>query len=444
MRFNGRVRFPDDETADLDIAVEVSESHVRLLSGHESLGSWCLADVVANRIVANEFQIDLGGEIITFVAEDQVNFAYGAVQGMAEGWARYHAMNPVSRKRAVAAARRRNEPSRLQDARRVFVAAGSRLLETPEPETAEPEETPTEAGDGMTLRRRRRREAKPAVADALVADPVDVEPEIEVPAPSEPAPSAPEPERVEAAPVPHPEPTPIEVTPIEAEPIEAPEPEPVWVAAPTEEKPAESLPQGKMAGRLPRLDAFPTRTQDEPAPEVPSPDVAEVEHEPPPATEVNVDDAHLLHRRPRRRHHDAVGPPAQAPAPEAPAPEEPAPEEPAPEEPAPEPGWVVPVDPGSDLTEAPLPARPVGRATWQSPDSEDSPAAVTAEPRPTLPAFKDGRHPAETSGLRASVRSIFGRGNAEHEHAFVESTTAVGLTRRVCLECGYVSIGVAD
>ncbi|MGH8912282.1 MAG: hypothetical protein ACRDVD_07195, partial [Acidimicrobiia bacterium] len=73
MRFQGKVRFPDREAADLDVIVEVTETHVRLASGDESLGSWCLSDVVAHRVVANEFELDLEGEIIQFVAEDQVN-----------------------------------------------------------------------------------------------------------------------------------------------------------------------------------------------------------------------------------------------------------------------------------------------------------------------------------------------------------------------------------
>jgi hypothetical protein len=87
----------------------------------------------------------------------------------------------------------------------------------------------------------------------------------------------------------------------------------------------------------------------------------------------------------------------------------------------------------------------VGRVAWRAaePQPEGEPEPETPAPRPTLGAFKDGHHPAETTGLRASVRSIFGR-STPHEHSYVESTTAVGLTRRVCLECGHVSIGVSD
>jgi hypothetical protein len=90
---------------------------------------------------------------------------------------------------------------------------------------------------------------------------------------------------------------------------------------------------------------------------------------------------------------------------------------------------------------------PVARVAWRAPDAEPDSQRSTPEPaerRPLLGAFKDGHHPAETTGLRASVKSIFGRADKDHEHSYVESTTAVGLTRRVCLECGHVSIGLSD
>jgi hypothetical protein len=88
------------------------------------------------------------------------------------------------------------------------------------------------------------------------------------------------------------------------------------------------------------------------------------------------------------------------------------------------------------------PEPPVSSGTALSSVPPAAPAAPTTE-APRL-AYADGRHPAETSGLRAGLRSIFSRGKEEHEHTYVESTTAVGITRRVCLECGHVSIGVKE
>nr|MBO2498635.1 hypothetical protein [Acidimicrobiia bacterium] len=148
MRFYGRIRFGDVED-ELDASVEVDETHVHFFSGDEPLGSWCLADVVAERLVANEFEIDLAGEKVVFLADDQVNFAYGAVQKMAEGWARFHAMNPVRRRRALAAARREARPSRLDEVRRALQEArdelASRTLELPAGQQEESAGGPTTA-----------------------------------------------------------------------------------------------------------------------------------------------------------------------------------------------------------------------------------------------------------------------------------------------------------
>lgn len=89
---------------------------------------------------------------------------------------------------------------------------------------------------------------------------------------------------------------------------------------------------------------------------------------------------------------------------------------------------------------------------WIQPPVDETPATQLPTPLPPPPrpqpppalepeAAQDG----EDTGLRAAIRALFGKGSkAVHEHSFVESTTAVGIVRRVCLECGYVSIGVAE
>lgn len=295
MRYPGRIRF-DDGAADLDVLVEVTDTHVRFTSGGESIGSWCLADVVAERLVADEFRLDLAGEVIRFQADDQVNFAYGAVQAMAEGWARFHSKHWVTRSRGVAAARRENEPSRIEEVRQAFQFATEDL------------DRKTEAVE-RALQRIAEHEA--------------------VPPPPEPEVSPPDPESV--------------VPPPPAEKA-APPPEE------GERRDREEIPGRRRSvpvGRLPRLDTMPR-----------------------PAT-----------------------------------------------------------------------TRPVPAARPPRPADE---AAVEEKRELTRSAYADGRHPAETSGLRASMRSMFSRQKDEHEHSYVESTTAVGITRRVCLECGHVSIGVED
>lgn len=302
MRYPGRILFGDG-AADLDILVEVSDTHVRLTSGGESIGSWCLADVVAERLVSDEFSLDLAGEVVRIRAEDQVNFAYGAVQAMAEGWARFHSKHLLTRQRAVAAARRLNEPSRIEEVRQALLRATVDLDEKTAAVAealAEMAET-TESSSATERLGEAIRRARQATAASVPA-----------------APSA-----MDAATASTPPPTPAPEVPVET--------------------PANDGGRGQSAkprrkpvavGKLPRLDTLPRK----------------------PAT---------------------------------------------------------PAGPAMEVEATPL-------------------------------AYADGRHPAETSGLRAGLRSIFSRGKEEHEHTYVESTTAVGITRRVCLQCGHVSIGVKE
>lgn len=137
MRFKGRIRFGELETGDLDVVVEVDETHVSARSGNEVLGRWCLADVVAERVVADQFALSLGADQVTFRADDQVKFAYEGIPAMAEGWARFHSANPVLKRRAIALARRENHPSRLEEARQALAqAAGALALSDQETEAA--------------------------------------------------------------------------------------------------------------------------------------------------------------------------------------------------------------------------------------------------------------------------------------------------------------------
>ena len=56
----------------------------------------------------------------------------------------------------------------------------------------------------------------------------------------------------------------------------------------------------------------------------------------------------------------------------------------------------------------------------------------------------EGHHPAETStGLLSKLRRQ-SKLPGNHVHKFQESKSAVGLVRRVCVECSYVSIGSDD
>lgn len=360
MRFKGRVRFDGKGSDDLDVMVEVDDSHVRLLSGDESLGRWCLADVVANRRVANEFELDLDGEVVTFLADDQVNFAYGAVQQMAEGWARYHSMNPVRRRRAVGAARRGNEPSRLGEVRRTLVAAREELRRLPAAatETAAPPDEMETASD-------------PAEEPSRQPAPSESEPELE---------TAEEGlwarvERVSAGTAP-------EVRAVEE--VEQEEPR---------QTPIRGRP--RLAGRLPRIDTL---------------------------SGVRRSDSEAVESEPGR-----IPEPESEPEPEPESEPEPEPEsEPEPDsEPDPKPDPKLYEE--ADDVEADTVAN--GHRHRRGLDSR---------------AYAGGHHPAETTGIRASMRSLFARSKPpQHEHSFVQTTT-LGITRRVCIDCGHVSIGVDD
>ncbi len=56
----------------------------------------------------------------------------------------------------------------------------------------------------------------------------------------------------------------------------------------------------------------------------------------------------------------------------------------------------------------------------------------------------DGHHPSETSGGMLSFLRRQPKIPDNHIHKFRESGSSVGLTRRVCSECSYVSIGSDD
>jgi hypothetical protein len=441
VRFHGRIRIEEVKGADLDVSVEVTDTHVRLISGDESLGSWCLADVVAERLVANEFEIDLDGEVIKFLADDQVNFAYGAVQAMAEGWARYHSMNLLMRKRAVSSARRQNEPSRLEEVRRAFVVAGDELRR---PLAAAMEE----AAAGT-------REAAPVFAEEEREERVADIPEPAVEGRGEQTEEPEEPADVAPAAASGGFWAKVQEATGEAEtPAEPEAPEGDEVVADHSEIDREPVARERSAvvGRMKRLDALPKRPGRTPS------------HVRPPDGAATGDEDMVEADRPRAPRRRARLPaalePSPAETPESEVAAEVAPEpEPAaglrsepPVEPAAEPEPVVEPEREAEPVVEPEPepepeVEPVSQPVTE-PEPEPEPESQNGG-RPSrepalVGAFGDGHHPAETSGLRASMRSVFSRKKAPHEHSYVESTTVVGITRRVCLECGHVSIGVEE
>jgi hypothetical protein len=81
-------------------------------------------------------------------------------------------------------------------------------------------------------------------------------------------------------------------------------------------------------------------------------------------------------------------------------------------------------------------------------DFEDRGEGAKPKPEPIAP--DGGKEPAlvgaapEKSGIFNAVRTAFVRGKESHEHQFVEAPGGIGLTRHICSECGYISIGSSD
>lgn len=110
----------------------------------------------------------------------------------------------------------------------------------------------------------------------------------------------------------------------------------------------------------------------------------------------------------------------------------------------------------SEAAPASQPVRARGRARRLSTDSnggsspviEEVPAApeseVDAAGEADVRFAAEGHHPAETNtGLLSRLRRQPKR-PTDHVHKFQESGSSVGLVRRVCVECSYVSIGSDD
>ena len=148
MKFTGQVRVPEVDHPGVPATIVVEAGQTEVFLEGESLGRWSLFDVHASRLVSSAFSLSLGGEEITFIADEPVDFAYKGVDHMAETWARYKAMTIPRRVVAVGRSRRGTLPSRIAELRDAMlqnlesVGRGSArlvpnesLAEMPEPAT---------------------------------------------------------------------------------------------------------------------------------------------------------------------------------------------------------------------------------------------------------------------------------------------------------------------
>jgi len=69
---------------------------------------------------------------------------------------------------------------------------------------------------------------------------------------------------------------------------------------------------------------------------------------------------------------------------------------------------------------------------------------VTAPPQNRVPALAAAAPVPDRSGIFGAVRAAFVRNKGSHQHEFVEAPGGIGITRYICSECGYISIGVSE
>ena len=121
MKFTGQIRVPEVDHPGVPATFLIEDVQVEVTLEGESLGRWSLYDVQARRLVSSAFQVELGGEEITFLADDPIDFAYRGVEHMAEVWARFKSMNVARRLVAVRRSRKRTIPSRISEIREAMV-----------------------------------------------------------------------------------------------------------------------------------------------------------------------------------------------------------------------------------------------------------------------------------------------------------------------------------
>jgi hypothetical protein len=85
----------------------------------------------------------------------------------------------------------------------------------------------------------------------------------------------------------------------------------------------------------------------------------------------------------------------------------------------------------------------VDLGAYEVPPAPD-PRPVPSPTRPRTPALAAAAPVTDRSGIFGAVRAAFVRNRGSHEHEFVEAPGGIGITRHICNECGYISIGVSE
>ena len=79
MKFSGRLQIEADPRNWLKTELSLNQARVELVSGDEILGSWSTAQVKAERLEGDRFQLQLGGDRAVFAADDALAFSYEAL-----------------------------------------------------------------------------------------------------------------------------------------------------------------------------------------------------------------------------------------------------------------------------------------------------------------------------------------------------------------------------
>lgn len=395
MQFKGSVRAPGDKDPGVRVVLEIDEYHLEIRRDSELIGRYYLAEVEVARDIAERFILFLGDDEVEFLADDALQFAYGGVTAMQDGWLSAQKRKRRHRRAAEDAARRKDGEPPLE-------------VETPMVR-------PLHVSDSDTIRSRRRQ------AGAKTTAPVDL---------------------VRAAPVV--EPTPIAEAPAETrtERRERKEAASVEAAPPTA---PEAVPKVAAFKRGDSLTPDPVAKSKETKPRAPSKPAAETARKTKGGKDSSVSiAARLGESAPKVPTTDRVGVGEVAPAA------------------ATDTSLAArrkkitadarPKD-ADDLGRVRVP-EPVSRPGAYSPPQRRADATSTlikqvragieVDPDAEVRFAQEGHHPSETStGLLSKLRRQ-PKLPDDHVHKFKASGSSVGLVRRVCIECAYVSIGNDD
>ena len=399
MQFKGSVRAPGDKDPGVRVVLEIDEYHLEIRRDSELIGRYYLADVEVARDIAERFILFLGDDEVEFLADDALQFAYGGVTAMQDGWLSAQKRKRRHRRAAEDSARRKDgdppmemevpvaRPLHVSDSdtirsRRRQAAAKSSEAEVAEPPAAAARTAPIV--DPPLETRAERKERKDAAA-AKAAPPVEA--------------------RQEAAPV-MPE-EPLAPTPAERAPEKTKPKAPAKPAAASGRKSKGAKDPVSIAARLGDSTPKVAPAMADAAAESPSIDAVVPETEP----EAVVDTSLAARRKKITADAKPKG-----------------------------------VD---DLGRVRVP-EPVSSTGPRERRAEASativePVRVESEVDNDDARFaQEGHHPSETStGLLAKLRRQ-PKLPDDHKHRFKDAGSSVGLVRRVCIECAYVSIGSDD